>query len=116
MFPSKQEKTLMLSSGLPLYPGVRGGIMDAVARDTLGQQCTHFATDSPDPLETVVSWYRKALPGAIESDVNKNSLYGSYFKLTGIRLTRGDDFLTVYRTANGESTSIELFKCAGPPR
>jgi hypothetical protein len=51
-----------------------------------------------------------------EGDVNKNSLYGSYFKLTGHRLTRGDDFLTVYRTANGESTSIELFKCAGPPK
>jgi len=59
----------------------------------------------------VEAWYRNALPGAVESDVNENSIYGSYFKLSGIRLTRGNDFLTVYTIPSGGSTSIELFKC-----
>jgi hypothetical protein len=101
------------TTGLPTYPHLRRAVMDSVARNTLGHQCTHFAADSADPLETVVQWYRKAVPGAVESDVNQDSIYGSYFKLTGIRLTKGSDFLTVYRTANGTSTSIELFKCRG---
>ena len=99
------------STGLPTYPHVRRAIMDAVARSTLGRQCTHYTAESGDSLEKVESWYRQALPGAVESDVNENSIYGSYFKLTGIRLTRGNDFLTVYRIPNAVSTSIELFKC-----
>jgi hypothetical protein len=99
------------STGLPTYPHVRRAIMDPVARSTLGRQCTHYAAESGDSLEKVESWYRKALPGAVESDVNENSIYGSYFKLTGIRLTQGNDFLTVYRIPNAVSTSIELFKC-----
>lgn len=64
------------------------------------------------PLDSVEAWYRQALPGAAESDVNQNSLYGDFFKLNGIRLTLGTDFVTVYRTANGGLTFIELFKCA----
>ena len=99
------------TTGLPTYPHLRRAIMDAVSRETLGHQCTHFTADSGDALEVVVAWYRKALPEAVESDVNQDSIYGSYFKLTGIRLTKGSDFLTVYRTADGTSTSIELFKC-----
>jgi hypothetical protein len=99
------------TTGLPTYPHLRRAIMDAVSRNTLGHQCTHFAADSGDPLETVEAWYRKALPGAVESDVNQDSIYGSYFKLTGIKLTKGSDFLTVYRADTGTSTSIELFKC-----
>lgn len=101
------------TTGLPTYPHLRRAVMDSVSRTTLGRQCTHFAADSGDPLEVVEEWYRKALPGALESDVNQDSIYGSYFKLTGIRLTQGNDFLTVYRTANGASTSIELFRCQG---
>jgi hypothetical protein len=85
--------------------------MDSVARNTLGLQCTHYAAESGDALQAVETWYRKALPGAVERDVNENSIYGSYFKLTGIRLTQGNDFLTVYRMSSGVSTSIELFKC-----
>ena len=99
------------TTGLPTYPHVRRAIMDAVARNTLGRQCTHYAAESGDPLEKVEVWYRQALPGAVETDVNENSIYGSYFKLTGIRLTQGNDFLTVYRIPNAASTSIELFKC-----
>ena len=104
------------TTGLPTYPRVDGGMMDPVPRDTFGRKCTHFATDTPDPLQIVENWYRKALAGATESDVNKDSIYGDYFKLTGIKLSRGDDFLTVYRTENGKSTSIELFKCAAPAK
>ncbi len=99
------------TTGLPTYPHLRRAIMDTVSRSTLGHQCTHFAADSGDSLEMVEAWYRRALPGAVESDVNQDSIYGSYFKLTGIKLTRGSDFLTVYRTDSGTSTSIELFKC-----
>jgi len=91
-------------------------MMDPVPRDTLGHQCTHYAAESPDPLETVEAWYRKVLPGSVEGDVNKDSMYGSYFKLIGIKLTRGNDFLTIYRTADAKSTSIELFKCGGSAR
>jgi hypothetical protein len=104
--PSEKNTT-----GLPTYPHVKSAMMDPVPRNTLGRQCTHYAADSPDPLETVEAWYRQALPGAVETDVNQDSIYGSYFKLTGIRLTRKDDFLTVYRMPDGNSTSIELFKC-----
>ena len=99
------------TTGLPTYPHVRRAVMDAVARNTLGRQCTHYAAESGDPLEKVEAWYRIALPGAVESDVNENSIYGSYFKLTGIRLTKGSDFLTVYTIPSGAATSIELFKC-----
>jgi hypothetical protein len=99
------------TTGLPTYPHVRRAVMDVVARNTLGRQCTHYAAESGDSLEKVEAWYRNALPGAVESDVNENSIYGSYFKLSGIRLTRGNDFLTVYTIPSGASTSIELFKC-----
>jgi hypothetical protein len=109
--PSPAADVVQNTTGLPTYPHLRRAIMDSVSRNTLGHQCTHFAADSGDPLEVVEAWYRKALPGAVESDVNQDSIYGSYFKLTGIKLTKGSDFLTVYRTVNGTSTSIELFKC-----
>jgi len=99
------------TTGLPTYPHLLRAIMDPVPRDTLGHQCTHYAAESGDSLEAVEAWYRKELPGSVESDVNKDSIYGSYFKLTGIRLTKGQDFLTVYRTSDGASTSIELFRC-----
>jgi len=101
------------TTGLPTYPHISRAIMDPVPRDTLGSKCIHYTADSPDPLDSVEAWYRHALPGAVESDVNQNSLYGDFFKLSGIRLTLGTDFVTVYRTANGRLTSIELFRCAG---
>jgi len=103
------------TTGLPSYPHVTHAIMDPVPRDTLGRKCIHYAADSEDRLEAVEEWYRHALPQAIETDVNRNSLYGEAFKLTGIRLTVGNDFITLYRTENGRTTSIELFKCAPPP-
>jgi len=102
------------TTGLPTYPHIGHAIMDPVPRDTLGSKCIHYVADSEDPLDRVTAWYRQALPGAVESDVNQNPIYGGFFKLTGIRLTLGPDFVTVYRTANGKTTSIELFKCARP--
>ncbi len=99
------------TTGLPTYPHLRRAIMDPVPRSTLGHRCTHYAAESGDSLEVVEAWYRNALPGSVESDVNQESPYGSYFRLTGIRLTKGNDFLTVYRTTDGASTSIELFRC-----
>lgn len=101
------------TTGLPTYPHISRAIMDPVPRDTLGNKCIHYTADTPDPLDSVEAWYRSALPGAVENDVNQNSLYGDFLKLNGIRLTRGADFVTVYRTSNSRLTSIELFKCAG---
>jgi hypothetical protein len=62
------------TTGLPTYPHMRRGLMDSVPRNTLGRQCTHYAAESGDPLEMVEAWYRKALPGAVESNVNDNSI------------------------------------------
>jgi hypothetical protein len=103
------------TTGLPTYPRIARAIMDPVARDTLGRKCIHYAADSSDPLETVEAWYRQALAGASESDVNQDSMYGGFFKLNGIKFTRGNDLVTVYRQENSKVTSIELFQCAGPP-
>ena len=73
----------------------------------------HVLTSQPIP-GIRSGWLRVVSQGgALESDVNQDSIYGSYFKLTGIKLTRGSDFLTVYRSDNGTTTSIELFKCRG---
>jgi hypothetical protein len=99
------------TTGLPTYPHVKNAMMDPVPRNTLGRRCTHYSAESPDPLETVEAWYRRELPGAVETNVRQDSIYGSYFNLTGIRLARENDFLMVYRTPGGASTAIELFQC-----
>jgi hypothetical protein len=75
----------------------------------------------------VVEWYKKALPSAKVEDVNKDSLYGSYFKLDGIKLLVGNNIVNVYRmapmdtstvlgrTAKTNATTIEMFKCNDAP-
>ena len=105
------------TTGLPTYPRDSGGMMDAVYRSVPnGQHCMHYAGSTPDALAIVEDWYKKQFPKARIDDVNKNSLYGGYFKLDGIKMVIGNDFLTIYRTANGTETSIEIFKCNdGPP-
>jgi hypothetical protein len=76
------------------YPHDEGGTMDPVARSIPnGQHCTHYSSSSKDALATVIDWYKKALPGSRGEDVNLNSLYGRYFKLDGVRLTLGNDFV-----------------------
>jgi len=97
------------STGLPTYPHDTGGKMDTTFRSIPnGQHCMHYAGDTPDALADVEAWYRKKMP----NDVNKNSLYGSYFKLDGIKLLVGNDFVNIYRMTNQKTTTIEIFKCS----
>ncbi len=99
------------ATGLPSYSHDSGGTMDPVYRSVPnGQHCIHYAGSTQDALTVVEAWYKKALPKARVDDVNKNSPYGSYFKLDGIKLVDGNDFLTVYRMANSTQTTIEIFK------
>ena len=111
------------TTGLPTYPHDANGKMDAVARALPnGQQCTHYSSSSTDALQTIIDWYKKALPGARVEDVNKDSLYGNYFKLEGVKLLVGNDIVNVYRLPHDmdlpymkkdgpPKTTIELFKC-----
>jgi hypothetical protein len=101
------------ATGLPTYPHEDGqSRMDPNYRSyPTGQHCIHYAASSQDPLKSVIDWYHRQLPSAKEEDVNKNSLYGSYFKLDGVRLLIGNDFINIYRMRNRDSTSIEIYKC-----
>src|SRR5689334_6450138 len=100
------------TTGLPTYPNDGGGRMDSGVRSLPnGQNCTHYAGSTADPLAAVIAWYKKALPGARVEDVNKDSLYGNYFKLDGIKLLVGNDIVNVYRLSTSKETSIEIFKC-----
>ncbi len=100
------------TTGLPTYPHVAAGTMDATYRSIpSGQQCIHYQSNTPDSLADVEAWYKKQLPNAKTDDVNKDSLYGSYFKLDGIKLLPGNDIVNIYRMPNQKTTSIELFKC-----
>ena len=106
------------TTGLPTYPKSGGQQMDVTYRSIPnGQHCIHFSSNTPDALATVEDWYKKALPNAKIEDVNINSLYGSYFKLDGIKLLIGNDMVNVYRMANDKQTSVEIFKCrdSAPP-
>jgi len=99
-------------TGLPTYPHDAGGQMDAIIRSIPnGQHCIHYSSNSTDALAIVEDWYKKSLPNAKIEDINKNSLYGSYFKLDGIKLLMGDDIVNVYRMGDSKQTSIEIFKC-----
>ena len=65
-------------TGLPTYPNDAGGTMDSVSRSIPnGQHCIHYSGRTPDALDKVEEWYKKALPNAKTDDVNKDSLYGS---------------------------------------
>jgi hypothetical protein len=104
------------ATGLPTYPHDSGSSMDSVYRSIPnGQHCIHYTGSTADALAVVEEWYKKALPGAQADDVNKNSLYGGYFKLDGIKLVVGNDFVNIYRTERATQTSIEIFKCNAPP-
>ena len=100
------------TTGLPTHPHDGGGLMDETYRSIPnGQHCMHYQSDVPDALADVIAWYKKQMPTAKPDDVNKDSLYGSSFKLDGIKLLLGNDIVNIYRTADQKTTSIELFKC-----
>jgi hypothetical protein len=100
------------TTGLPTYPHDDKGKMDSTYRSLPnGQHCMHYSGDTPDALADVEAWYKKQLPAAKLEDVNKDSLYGGYFKLDGIKLLVGNDIVNVYRMTNQKTTSIEIFKC-----
>lgn len=87
--------------------------MDTVTKtDALGHWCMRFAAETFDSLDLVEDWYRKALPGASETDLNHDERYKGYFKLSGIKLGIGIDSVTVFRAADQSHTSIELFRCS----
>jgi hypothetical protein len=101
------------ATGLPAYPHLIRAKMDEVARtDALGHWCIRFAADTFDRLDLVEAWYRKALAGASETDLNHDERYRGYAGLSGIKLALGIDSVTVFRTANQSTTSIELFRCS----
>ena len=103
------------TTGLPTYPHDSGGKMDATYRSIPnGQHCIQYQADTPDALADVETWYKKQLPSARADDINKDSLYGA-FKLNGVKLLLGNDFVNIYRMANQETTSIEIFKCKDAP-
>lgn len=118
------------TTGLPTYPHDSERRMDPVARSLPnGQHCTHYSSETPDALAAVIAWYRKALPAAQVQDVNTDSLYGSYFKMDGVKLLVGNDIVNVYRIASSsiggilgakakagaKMTTIEIFKCRDAP-
>lgn len=101
-------------TGLPAYPNLHTAKMDTVARtDTLGHWCNRFAGATFDSLEIVEAWYRKVLINASETDLTNDDRYKN-FNLSGIKLALGVDYVTVFKTANQSSTSIELFRCSPP--
>jgi hypothetical protein len=67
-------------------------------------------------LATVIDWYKKAPPGARIEDINKESSYGNYFKLDGVKLLVGNDIVSVYCMASAKEISIELFRCKDAPQ
>ena len=98
-------------TGLPLYPNLTSAQMDSVTKtDALGHWCMRFAAETFASLDTVEDWYRKALPGASETDLNHDERYHGYLNLSGIKLAFDIDSVTVFRAANQSHTSIELFK------
>jgi hypothetical protein len=100
-------------TGLPLYPNLSRAKMDGVARtDALGHWCNRLAAETFDRLDVVQDWYRKALVNASETDLNNDERYKSLIKLSGIKLALGIDYITIYRTANQTTTSIELYRCS----
>jgi hypothetical protein len=102
-------------TGLPAYPNLNTAKMDEVSKtDKLGRWCSRFAASTFDPLDAVETWYRKALWGASETDLNNDENYASAAKLAGIKLALGIDYVTVYRRADQPFTSIELFRCSAP--
>lgn len=103
-------------TGLPAYPNLATARMDEATRvDRLGRQCARFAGSTFDTLGAVEAWYRKALPGASETDLRNDENYTAAAALSGIKLAVGVDYVAIYRLSNQSSTAIELFRCSPRP-
>lgn len=110
--PNARSKDVYNLTGLPVYPYLTGADMDSVARtDTMGHWCIRFTAEASAPLEVVEDWYRKTLVNASETNLHNDERYKGYVNLTGIKLAVGLDSVTVFRSGNESTTSIELFKC-----
>jgi len=104
------------STELPTYPHDDGGLMHATYRSlSTGQHCMHYQSKTPDAVADVEAWHREQMPKGKTDDVNKGSLYGSHFKLDGIKLLLGNDIVSMFRMENQKTTSIEIFKCKNAP-
>lgn len=113
--PFARSEEVQNLTGLPVYPNLSKAMMDGVVRTgSLGRWCSRFAAETFYPIEMVESWYRKAMLGASETDLTHDERYRNFFRLSGIKLARGIDYVNVYRVANQTSTSIELFRCSAP--
>jgi len=111
--PNASAREVYNLTGLPVYPYLTTADMDDVARtDTMGHWCTRFTAEASAPLQVVEDWYRKALVNASETNLRNDQRYRDYLNLTGIKLAVGIDYVTVFRTGNQPTTSIELFKCS----
>ena len=111
--PNAWTREVYNLTGLPVYPYLTTADMDTVARtDTLGHWCARFTAQASDPLAVVEEWYRKALVKPSETDLHNDPAYRNYVNLSGIKLAVGIDYVTVFRTGNQPTTSIELFKCS----
>jgi hypothetical protein len=100
------------ATGLPTYPHDAGGTMDATFRSLPdGRHCISYMSNTGDSLSTVEDWYKKQLPNAKIDDINHNSMFGSYFKLNGIKLLSGNDLINIYADTDRNKTTIELYKC-----
>ena len=100
-------------TGLPAYPSLTGAVMDDFSRtDKMGHWCTRFSAQSSNSLDAVETWYRKNLHNPSETDLINDDQYKNYSQLVGIKLALGIDYVTVFRTANRSTTSIELVRCS----
>ncbi len=100
------------ATGLPTYPHDADGIMDSTFRSLPnGQHCVSYMSNTVDSLSTVEDWYKRQLPNAKIDDINHNSMFGSYFKLSGIKLLSGNDLVNIYADTDRNKTTIELYKC-----
>lgn len=94
------------TTGLPMYPKLNTGTEYPSVKEKTGTYKIYTA-QSPDLVAVVESWYRKALPKAVEKK-DDNAL------THGIVLTTGKDKVLVYTLGGGKTAVLELQKYLGP--
>ncbi|MEO8879600.1 MAG: hypothetical protein ABI446_04330 [Gemmatimonadaceae bacterium] len=94
------------TTGLPMYPKLNTGSEYPSVKEDAGHYKVYTA-QSPDLVAVVESWYRKALPKAVETK-DDNSL------THGIVLTKDKDRVLVYTLGGRKTAVVELQKYLGP--